>query len=75
MFIFFFQFLAVFLIRSVLFILQEKTFAELVALCIGELLERGEVRLVILDDGLVDDLVLYLRGCLAALEDEEDERL
>ena len=33
------------------------------------------LRLVVLDDGLVDDLVLNLRGCLAALEDEEDERL
>ena len=75
MFIFFFKFLAVFLVGAVLLVLKEQALAELVALGIGELLEGCEVRLVVLDDGLVDDLVLYLRGCLGALEDEKDERL
>ena len=75
MFVFFFEFLAVLLVGAVLLVLKEQALAELVALCVGELLERGEVRLVVLDDGLVDNLVLNLRGSLVALEDEEDERL
>ena len=75
MFVFLFQFFAVLLVGAVFLVLKEKAFAELVALGVGELLEGREVGLVVLHDGLVDDLVLYLRGCLAALEDEEDERL
>ena len=75
MFVFFFKFLAVFLVSAVLLVLKEQTLAKLVALGIGELLEWCEVGLVVLDDGLVDDLVLNLRGGLGAFEDEEDERL
>ena len=74
MFVFLFEFLAVLLVGAVLLVLKEKALAELVTLGIGELLERREVRLVVLYNGLVDDLVLNFRGCLATLEDEEDER-
>jgi hypothetical protein len=54
---------------------KKQTLAQLLALIIGELVKGLEVVLIVLHDGLVDDLVLYLRRSLAALEDEEDERL
>ena len=62
-------------VGAVLLIFKEQTLTELVALNICEVTEWLEKGFIILHDSLVDNHVLNLRRSLAALEDEEDERL
>ena len=52
----------------------EQLLTQLPALLLREFLERMEIGVVILHDGLVDYHVLYLAGERAALEDEEHQR-